>query len=445
MMRMADMGLEFLTALVRMAVGMFLAGRILGREEPGPRTLLMGAGGTAAAAWALAAAPVPLFGRIGLESAWTAFLAGRRNRKEWRQYLYVCIFYEIGFFLWTFLAKAGIDLLGIWNGWELSGARAAGMAEGAACLGVVCICLYAKSRTEMKERDGFRLASALAVMGFVGTVSLTEQQKLTIPGDTLSMWMMLSLICMIAILVFRMRRQYEAERELAEIKAEQAKLLEREYAELGRMYETNARLFHDFHNHIGVLQQFLSQEKYGEARRYLDGLQQPLREMGTGRWTGDEAADYLIGSKAEAAKAMGVRLSIQAEYPRHANIRSADLCAVLGNLLDNALEAAVQAGKPENQPGTPGGQEGKLEGRWVSLTIRKIHRMLVIKMENSFSGTPVEQGGRLLTTKAEAGLHGWGIRSVQAAAEKYDGTVQTSYEGNVFCTVVTLSFPEREL
>ena len=283
----------------------------------------------------------------------------------------------------------------------------------------------------MKERDGFRLASALAVMGFVGTVSLTEQQKLTIPGDTLSMWMMLSLICMIAILVFRMRRQYEAERELAEIKAEQAKLLEREYAELGRMYETNARLFHDFHNHIGVLQQFLSQEKYGEARRYLDELQQPLREMGTGRWTGDEAADYLIGSKAEAAKAMGVRLSIQAEYPRHANIRSADLCAVLGNLLDNALEAAVQAGKPE--------------GRWASLTIRKIHRMLVIKMENSFSGTPVEQGGRLLTTKAEAGLHGWGIRSVQAAAEKYDGTVQTSYEGNVFCTVVTLSFPEREL
>ncbi len=44
------------------------------------------------------------------------------------------------------------------------------------------------------------------------------------------------------------------------------------------------------------------------------------------------------------AAGRGIAFSVQAEYPRHANIRSADLCAILGNLLDNALQAG-QAGE----------------------------------------------------------------------------------------------------
>lgn len=218
------------------------------------------------------------------------------------------------------------------------------------------------------------------------------------------------------------------ERELAEVKAEQAELLERDYTELSRLYGANARLFHDFHNHIGVLQRFLDTGKYEEARHYLNELQQPVRNLTEQSWTGDEAADYLIGSKKAEAEAAGIRMRVQAEYPRHANLQSADLCAVLGNLLDNALEAAEKVPEPDQ--------------RQVALTIRRIHRMLVVKVENTFAGKPVEKDGHLVSTKSGQGLHGWGIRSVQAAAEKYDGTVRTSCEGNIFRAVVTLSFPD---
>ena len=48
--------------------------------------------------------------------------------------------------------------------------------------------------------------------------------------------------------------------------------------------------------------------------------------------------------------------------------------------------------------------------------------------------------GFLKTSKAEAGLHGWGLKSAQTAAEKYDGMVQTSYTGNIFRAIVTLSY-----
>ena len=207
--------------------------------------------------------------------------------------------------------------------------------------------------------------------GFLAVITLSEQRVLDIPDDTLYMWTILVVVLMMSVLVFNISRQYEVEKELARLKSEQAELLERDYTTLNRAYEVNAKLFHDFHNHIGVLRQLLTHEKYGEAVRYLDELQAPVQDLAATVWTGDETADYLINSKAAAAEAVGVRFQAQVEFPRRTNIRSVDLCAILGNLLDNAIEAARQV--PDRSD------------RTVALTIRRIHQMLVIKVENSFA------------------------------------------------------------
>ena len=57
----------------------------------------------------------------------------------------------------------------------------------------------------------------------------------------------------------------------------------------------------------------------------------------------------------------GVSFTAQVEFPRHINIESADMCAILGNLLDNALEAARQVAQKEQ--------------RSIELTIRRINQM----------------------------------------------------------------------
>lgn len=155
-------------------------------------------------------------------------------------------------------------------------------------------------------------------------------------------------------------------------------------------------------------------------------MQAPVRDLTATVWTGDETTDYLINSKAASAESSGIRFQVQVEYPRRTNIRSVDLCAILGNLLDNALEAARQVQEPS--------------GRMVSLIIRRIHQMLVIKVENSFAVAPVQENGELKTTKAEDGLHGWGLKSARTAAEKYNGCLQTSGADNLFRAVATLSY-----
>ena len=355
----------------------------------------------------------------------------RPSRDGLRMALFVAIFYGIGICLWQFLLSAWMGVL-----FRSPEFLELGTPAGQAAVWLLNLLLAGGAAYQVKKREqsggpAVRPVSAVTLAGFLAVVTLSEQTVLAIPDDTLYMWTILAVVLMMSVVVFHLNRQYEVEKELAKLKSEQAELLERDYTAVNRAYQVNAKLFHDFHNHIGVLRQFLTHEKYGEAVRYLDELQSPIQNLTATVWTGDETADYLINSKAAAAQTSGVRFQAQVEFPRHTNIRSVDLCAILGNLLDNAIEAARQVPEPES--------------RIVTLTIRRIHQMLVIKVENRFAAAPVQENGALKTTKTEGGLHGWGLKSAQTAAEKYDGLVQTGIAGDVFRAVTTLSFQGKPL
>ena len=120
-----------------------------------------------------------------------------------------------------------------------------------------------------------------------------------------------------------------------------------------------------------------------------------------------------------------IKTKVRIEYPHNTNIRSVDLTTILGNLLDNALEAAKTA--PDNV-------------RFLNLTVRRINAMLIIKVENGYGNAPKRESGNLITSKADKAFHGWGLKSVQTAADRYDGTITTDYKDGVFKSVVTLSF-----
>ena len=184
-------------------------------------------------------------------------------------------------------------------------------------------------------------------------------------------------------------------------------------------------MYHDLHNHIEAIYQCLIQGDTKEAVQYCEDLRIPMRQISQTVWTGDKALDYLISSKMALAEQEQIKTKVNIEYPHNTNIRSVDLTTILGNLLDNALEAAKTA--PEGL-------------RFLNLTIRRINAMLIIKVENGYGNTPVQENGELLTSKKDKVFHGWGLKSVQTAADRYDGTIRTDYKDHVFQSVVTLSF-----
>lgn len=410
---------------VRIFVCQFLIFRLLSAKKPNQKQIAAAFAGMGVITVILFVLGLSDFYRIILEVVWIAVCAARFQGAAARMSLFVGIFYEIAISFWQFLAAA-------WTGVLFHSPTFLDYNTGYGQIAVwllhillIAAALYLWKHPDMDGKDGFHFASVIVVAGFLAVITLSQQSILLIADDTLDMWTILSVVLMMSVLIFNMNRQYEIEKEFAQVKSQQAELLECNYTTLNHAYSINARLFHDFHNHIGVLRHLLAHNKLEEAIQYLDGLQAPVKEMAHTIWTGDETVDYLINSKAKAAKDSGIKYQAQVEFPRRTNLRSADLCAILGNLLDNALEAARQT--PEDK-------------RFVRLTIRRINQMLIIKVENSFSALPVKEDGELKTSKEGNGLHGWGLKSAQTAAEKYDGTVQTSYTGSTFRAVATLSY-----
>ncbi len=341
------------------------------------------------------------------------------DNSDRRNNLFFCIMYEIGIFLWTFIFGAAPA--------KLTGSAAfadRGTMHGQLSLWIVNLILIVAAALIYKGKDiTLRSASLAAVFAMFGTVIFSDQAA----SDDLSFtYLVLSVVLLTGIMVYRLNKQYETEKELSELKEQQAQLLERDYNVLNKAYSENARTFHDMHNHIGAVRSLLTAEKYDKAIEYLDNLQKPVSGIASNVWTGDETVDYLINSRIAAAENEGIDFETQIEFPKNTNIGGADLCAVLGNLLDNAFEAVRRDDSGKN--------------RSIKLTIRRINRMLVIKVVNTFNGEINITGGKLRTTKTDGGLHGWGVESARTAAAKYDGTITTTAENDIFTAVATLSF-----
>ena len=407
---------------LRLVLGLYLVARLADFPLERKALLLTGAGGCLVTV--LQAVSLPFIGVIAVEVLVISAVAWYYLREKLNLCLFLAIFYEIGVGLWDFLLQAGLGILFQSDRFVDPQApeHLAGIWLVRLTMSVVAILL---AKQKEKSPLPMRLTSIAVMLGMFAAITLSEQTILPLSDDQTGTWVILSMVLLFSVLFYRLSRQREMELEIAKLKQEQAEILERDYQALRRTYSDNAKLYHDLHNHIEAIYQCLTQGDITEAVRYCEDLRTPVREISQTVWTGDKAIDCLINSKMALAEQNNIRTKVNIEYPHNTNIRNADLTAILGNLLDNALEASVKAPDPL---------------RFLSLTIRRINDMLIIKVENGYSDTPSQENGHLLTSKADKVFHGWGLKSVESAADRYEGTVNTEYKDGVFKSVVTLSF-----
>ena len=369
----------------------------------------------------LSCLPIPQIFIAGAEIIIIMLFIRRKFKAELRMILFLTFFYEITVALWEFIISASLGII-----FRSEGFLDRNMPEYMAAVWIVRGLMYGIAFLAVKASEGRnRIISSVAVAGLFGVIFLSGQSTITISDEQMTTWIIFSMLILVAIQFFYRTRQYEMEKKIAYLEKEKNALLMRDYQLLKDTYAANAKLFHDFHNHIEALYRYLEKDRTAEAVQYLESLRSPIEAVTQHFWVGDEAVDYLINSKLTLAASREIQVNCNIEYPQHTNIRSVDLVTILGNLLDNAFEAVD-------------GTEGNL--RFINLIVRRINEMLVIKVENGCNATPAEAGGDLQTSKTDKTLHGWGLQSVRTAAERYDGIIETEYNNHTFRAVVTLSF-----
>lgn len=411
-----------ITNTLRLLCGLFFVSRSIGFFPEKRSWFYAAASGVLVTI--LPMASFPIIGALAVELLFISGITWYDYRKKRNLCLFFAFFYEVAIGQWDFLLQAGFGILFSSGKYICPDAPESLVGIWLVRLFMTGVVMALKKWHPEKEKI-IQVISILGVAGLLGTVMIPQQSVLSLDENQIDCWILLSVILLFAILFYRANRQHEMEMEIAKLKQDRADIVERDYEALRRTYAQNAKFYHDLHNHMESIYQCLIQGEIGEAIRYCEDLRIPVQTISQAIWTGDKAIDYFISSKLALAEKEKIRAQVDVEYPHNTNIRSVDLTTILGNLLDNALEAAKTAPDPL---------------RFFHLTIRRINAMLIIKVENGYRDTPTREKGRLVTSKTDKVLHGWGIKSVQTAVDHYDGTLRTDYKDGVFQAVVILSF-----
>ena len=140
--------------------------------------------------------------------------------------------------------------------------------------------------------------------------------------------------------------------------------------------------------------------------------------------TGSQVADVVLTESRESCRLNHIQFTCYVNGADFSFLDMMDWYSLLKNALDNAIEAVSLL---------PEGQE-----RFISLIARREGDMAVFHMENPCGEVDFAEG--LPQTHKDRDYHGFGMRSMERVAEKYDGAMTSQVQGHVFYLDVVM-FP----
>jgi hypothetical protein len=222
---------------------------------------------------------------------------------------------------------------------------------------------------------------------------------------------------------------------LMEMTLVQAKIKEKEADRLNRLlegektkYESEKKAidllnvrYHDIKHMLNDLQENKDSESdkavIKEIQKNLTTFQESTVQ------TGNEALDILLYQKEEACRKKDIRFTCMLSGVNLSYFQPYELYALFENALDNAIQ---------------GVKDLPIEKRVIDINQNEVNGFEVIKVSNYFQGNLVFEKG-LPQTRKDPSVHGFGMKSMRAIAEKYDGRVSASCQDDLF--VLTIFLP----
>ncbi|MBZ4487747.1 GHKL domain-containing protein [Microbacterium sp. cx-55] len=209
------------------------------------------------------------------------------------------------------------------------------------------------------------------------------------------------------------RRESEAMARLLTSQHDQYEISRRTIDEVNRKY-------HDMKHHLDAVR---AEQDAQQRLVILDELETSIRDYGAQVRSGNAVLDAVLTGKQMYAREQGIPVVVVADGRLVDFVRPLDLTAIVGNALDNAFEATMRLGEREQ--------------RMVKFSLFAHDDFVMLRVENTFDGRVHRRAGRIVTRKEGEG-HGYGLRNIEAAAEKYGGSVSLGQDDGWFSLRVLL-------
>lgn len=218
--------------------------------------------------------------------------------------------------------------------------------------------------------------------------------------------------------------EYIAENELSAMNV----ILKSQYDQY-RNYQDSLDLiqmkYHDLKHQITGLRAETDEDR---RKQWIDAMEEEVSAFENLNKTGNQVLDTILAAKIFHCRKNHIKITCVADGKLLDFMHVTDLCSIFGNALDNAIEHVVMI--PEE------------EKRLIHLTVSAKKGFVLIKIENYCESNIEKNENHLITsTKSDQRNHGFGLKSIKTAAEKYGGIVDFGTNQNWFELKILLGLP----
>lgn len=183
-------------------------------------------------------------------------------------------------------------------------------------------------------------------------------------------------------------------------------------------------LRHDIKHHIIELSAMAKKNNNDDMIKYLSGMKDFMLNPKEYSTTGNQEIDGVLNYMLQKANKTLNQVDVQINIPEDLyfnNFNNFNICVILGNLVDNAVREA-----------------SKSKEKLLTIKMQIKQEVLLIFIENSYSGKILEKRNGLQTTQPELAIHGIGLENVKKVVIANGGEIKIDYTSNRFCVQVLL-------
>ncbi len=200
---------------------------------------------------------------------------------------------------------------------------------------------------------------------------------------------------------------------------QQINLSEKHFQDLTGVQEKIKGIRHDMKNHLQALLLLCCQTPppTDAMQEYIQKLLSDINDTSQIISTGNLGIDAILSLKINLIREAGIPVNSKIIIPAGIQVSFDDSIIIFGNILDNAINACRKL-PPEN--------------RWIHLELAYIPHTLFIRISNP---APAASSGAPASCEEE---HGFGLKNVHTAIQKYNGTMDTENNRSIFSTKIVL-------
>lgn len=194
------------------------------------------------------------------------------------------------------------------------------------------------------------------------------------------------------------------------------------YQNLAEKNRDIRRFRHDIKNNLLALDILLSDGKYDEAKKYIDSMNESVKETENRFSTGSYLADAILSHKSDEIKNDKIDIEFSGTVPSE-RISNNDLCTILTNSIDNAARACKEIAPCK-----------------INVTSDETEKGCTLTVSNPVLKKVEIKNNSIKTSKKDAQNHGFGIENIKKVAEKYHGFVRLSCTDSEFTIKIGLLY-----